>query len=94
MEQLFLKQFFSRNCTLRGKNDVQLTFDGSYTCNVKKLMFSKVVLVKFSLMELLFPKKFFYMTCTLRENNDVQLNSVDKYRCYVSKIDVYKVFLC
>ena len=57
-------------------------------------MFSKVVLVKFSLMELLFPKKFFYMTCTLRENNDVQLNSVDKYRCYVSKIDVYKVFLC
>ena len=48
-------------------------------------MFSKVVLVKFSLMEQLFPKKFFYMTCTLREKNDVQLTSDDSYICYVSK---------
>ena len=32
MEQLFLKKLFARTCTLRGKSDVQLTFDDSYTC--------------------------------------------------------------
>ena len=37
MEQLFLKKFFSRTCTLRGKNDVQLTFDDSYICYVSKI---------------------------------------------------------
>ena len=40
MEQLFLKNFFSRTCTLRGKNDVQLTqltFDDSYICYVSKI---------------------------------------------------------
>ena len=38
MEQLFLKNFFSSTCTLRGKkNDVQLTFDDSYICYVSKI---------------------------------------------------------
>ena len=37
MEQPFLKKFFSRTCTLRGKNDVQLTFDDSYICYVSKI---------------------------------------------------------
>ena len=36
MEQLFLKKFFSRTCTLR-KNDTQLTFDDSYVCYVSKI---------------------------------------------------------
>ena len=36
MEQLFLKKLFSRTCTLRGKNDVELTFDDSYICYVSK----------------------------------------------------------
>ena len=37
MEQLFLKKFFSRTCTLRGKNDVQLTFDALYICWLNKI---------------------------------------------------------
>ena len=39
MEQLFLKKFFSRTRTLRGKekNYVQLTFDDSYICYVRKI---------------------------------------------------------
>ena len=36
MEQLLLKKFFSRTCTLREKNDVLLTFDDSYICYVSK----------------------------------------------------------
>ena len=36
MEQLFLKKFFSKTCTFRGKDDVQLTFDDSYKCCVSK----------------------------------------------------------
>ena len=47
MEQLFLKKLFARTCTLRGKNDVQLTFDDSYFCYVSKIDFfqSNFVLV-------------------------------------------------
>ena len=37
MEQLFLKNFSSRTCTLRGKYDVQLTFENSYICYVSKI---------------------------------------------------------
>ena len=37
MEQLFLKRFFSGTCTVREKNDVQLTFDESYLCYVRKI---------------------------------------------------------
>ena len=37
MEQLFLEKFFSRTCTLRGKKDVQLTFDDSNICYVSKI---------------------------------------------------------
>ena len=37
MGQLFLKKFFSRTCTLRGKNDVQLTFDDSCICYMSKI---------------------------------------------------------
>ena len=37
MGQLFLKKFFSRTCTLREKNDVQLTFDDSYICYMSKI---------------------------------------------------------
>ena len=33
----FPKKFFSRTCKLRGKNDVQLTFDDSYICYVSKI---------------------------------------------------------
>ena len=36
MEQLFPKKFFSRTCTFRGKNDIQLTIDDSYICYVSK----------------------------------------------------------
>ena len=36
MEQFFLKKPFSRTCTFREKNDVQLTFDDSYICGVSK----------------------------------------------------------
>ena len=36
MEQFFLKKPFSRTCTFREKNDVQLTFDDSYICCVSK----------------------------------------------------------
>ena len=40
IEQLFLKKFFSRTCTLgEKKNDVQLTFDDSYICYVNKFDF-------------------------------------------------------
>ena len=46
MEQLFLKKIFSRTCTLRGKNDVQLTFDDSYKCHVSKS--ESIFLVKVS----------------------------------------------
>ena len=37
MEQLFLKKFFFGTCTVREKNDVQLTFDKSYLCYVSKI---------------------------------------------------------
>ena len=37
MEQLFPKKIFSRTCTLREKNDVQLTFDDSNKCYVSKI---------------------------------------------------------
>ena len=37
MEQLFPKKIFSRTCSLRGKNDVQLTFDDSNICYVSKI---------------------------------------------------------
>ena len=37
MEQLFLKKLFSRTFTLRGKKDVQLTFDDSNICYVSKI---------------------------------------------------------
>ena len=36
MEQIFFKKFFSRTGTLKGKTDVQLTFDDSYNCFVSK----------------------------------------------------------
>ena len=36
MEQHFLMKLFSRTCILRGKNDVQLTFDYSYKCYVSE----------------------------------------------------------
>ena len=39
MEQLFHRKIFSRTCTFRGKNDVQLTFDDSYVCYVSKIDF-------------------------------------------------------
>ena len=37
MKLLFLKKFFSRTCTIRGKKDVQLTFDDSYKNYVSKI---------------------------------------------------------
>ena len=37
MEQLFLKKNCSWTCTLREKNDVQLTFDDSYVYYVSKI---------------------------------------------------------
>ena len=37
MKQLFLKKFFSRTCSLRGKKDVQLNFDDLYICYVRKI---------------------------------------------------------
>ena len=37
MEQLFLKKFFSRTCTFRGKKDVQLNSGESYLCYVRKI---------------------------------------------------------
>ena len=66
MEQLFRKNVFSRTCTLRGKNDVQLTFDESYVYYVSKIDVFKEVLCYFSLMEQLFLNKLFSGTCTLR----------------------------
>ena len=45
MEQLFIKKFFSKTCTLRGKNDVQLTFDDSYISYVSKL-FARTCLLR------------------------------------------------
>ena len=54
-----------------------------------KLMFFKVYLCYFSLMEQLFLKKFFSRTCTLRGKKDVQLTFDDSYICFVSKIDVF-----
>ena len=54
-----------------------------------KLMFFKVVLCQFSVMEQLFLKKFFSRTCTLREKNDVQSTFNDSYICYMSKSDVF-----
>ena len=48
MEQLFLKKHFSRICTLRGKNDVQLTFDDSYVYYVSKIDVFKAVLLFFT----------------------------------------------
>ena len=36
-ERLFLKKIFSRTCTLRGKNDVRVTFDDSNICYVSKI---------------------------------------------------------
>ena len=36
-KQFFLRKLFSRNCTLRGKNDVQMTFDDSNICYVNKI---------------------------------------------------------
>ena len=53
------------------------------------MMFFKVVLCLFLLIEQLFRKKFFSRTCTLRGKNDVELTFDDSYICYVSKIDVF-----
>ena len=44
MEQLFFKKLFSRTCTLRGENDVKLTFDDSYVYYVSKINVFKVFL--------------------------------------------------
>ena len=37
MKQLFLKNFFSGTCTLRGKNDVELIFDDSHKLTTSKI---------------------------------------------------------
>ena len=89
MEQLFLKKLFSRTCTFRGKNDVQLTFDDSYICYASKFaVFQSSFLLVFTNGKLLL-KKFFSRTCTFREKNDVHLTFDDSYICYVSQFDVF-----
>ena len=45
MQQLFLKKLFSMTCTLRGKKDVQLTFDYSYLCYVSRIDVLKISFV-------------------------------------------------
>ena len=37
-------KYFSRTCKLRGKNDVQLTFDESYILSVSRIDIFQVVL--------------------------------------------------
>ena len=43
-KNFFLKKFFTRTCTLKGENAVQLIFDDSYICYVSKIDVFKVVL--------------------------------------------------
>ena len=67
MKQLFLEKIFSRTCTFRGKNDVQLTFDDSYISYESKIdVFLSSFLLVFLVKEQLFLKKFSSRTCTLR----------------------------
>ena len=61
-----LWKFFSLTCTIRGENDVQLTFDDPYICQLSKTdVFTEIVLCQFQIMEQLFLKKFFSGNCTL-----------------------------
>ena len=78
MEQFFPKKFFSRTCTFRGKKDVQLNFDDSYICYVRKIAVAQGIFVLVFTNGTTFPKKIvFYDLYIKRKKNDVQLNFGD-----------------
>ena len=73
MKQLFPEKFFSRTCTIRAKNDVQLTFDDPYISYLSKIDVFQRSFVLILTNGTIFPQKIFSWTCILRKKNDLHL---------------------
>ena len=92
MEQLSLKKFFSRSCTLIGKK--WCTIDLWWLINMlyeQKWCSLKSICVSFHKWNNFCLRNFSLGLANLEEKRDVQLKLTfdDSYICYVSKSDVF-----